>query len=197
MDNSNLLVTINRLGIIFNFIAGFLVAPELIGLERIKKAQSWINSSWVYTKGVLGRLGPKKEIREKILMWILFFLVFFSNIGYLLYEYIWNKSVSALFFLIGFQVLMMIIALYQSFKRYKLDRKKYGVFLYIFFSFIPVALLFILFFLFYWTSLFIVNILAEIVFRRLTLGSQFKGLLISLGVFLYILGNLLQLIATF
>jgi len=35
---------IERVGILLNFLAGFLLAPELIGAGRIAKAQSWIEA---------------------------------------------------------------------------------------------------------------------------------------------------------
>jgi hypothetical protein len=34
--------TLNRLGILLNFIAGFLLAPQLIGLRRIQAAEEWL-----------------------------------------------------------------------------------------------------------------------------------------------------------
>jgi hypothetical protein len=36
------LVWLNRLGIVLNFLAGFMLAPELIGLERIKNAEKFL-----------------------------------------------------------------------------------------------------------------------------------------------------------
>lgn len=44
---------LNRLGIILNFLAGFLLAPELIGLERIRRFEERMEksaSSWI--KGI-------------------------------------------------------------------------------------------------------------------------------------------------
>ena len=35
---------LNRVGIILNFLAGFLLAPELIGIERIKKYEKEIKT---------------------------------------------------------------------------------------------------------------------------------------------------------
>lgn len=36
---------LNRVGIVFNFVAGFLIAPELIGIDRLKRWENAIESS--------------------------------------------------------------------------------------------------------------------------------------------------------
>jgi hypothetical protein len=36
---------LNRTGIALNFIAGFLLAPELIGEARLRRGESWLRSN--------------------------------------------------------------------------------------------------------------------------------------------------------
>jgi hypothetical protein len=62
---------LNRIGIILNFLAGFLMAPELIGIERLKRAEEkiedmlskWKNRQDKFIIGARNRLTKtKKEI---------------------------------------------------------------------------------------------------------------------------------------
>jgi hypothetical protein len=32
---------LNRVGVVLTFLAGFLLAPQLIGLDRIRRVESW------------------------------------------------------------------------------------------------------------------------------------------------------------
>jgi hypothetical protein len=41
---------LNRIGIIFNFIAAFLIAPELIGLKRIEKLEKTLEKVLIFIK---------------------------------------------------------------------------------------------------------------------------------------------------
>jgi hypothetical protein len=46
---------LNRIGIILNFAAGFMLAPELIGLERIARAEIWLEKQSELWKGLVDR----------------------------------------------------------------------------------------------------------------------------------------------
>src|SRR3972149_12004161 len=44
---------LNRLGIILNFLAGFMLAPELIGIERLKKIELFLERVLLHVKSTL------------------------------------------------------------------------------------------------------------------------------------------------
>jgi hypothetical protein len=54
----------NRLGIILNFAAGFLIAPELLGLERLRKAETSIETIAAKFGAFLER--PRFYIRQSL-----------------------------------------------------------------------------------------------------------------------------------
>jgi len=53
---------LNRLGIILNFLAGFMLAPELIGIERLKKIELFLkNTKLAHDMGIRGRELVEKQ----------------------------------------------------------------------------------------------------------------------------------------
>jgi hypothetical protein len=56
---------LNRIGILLNFAAGFLLAPQLIGLDRIKKAERWAESTAANAHGTAGQRVASRQERER------------------------------------------------------------------------------------------------------------------------------------
>src|SRR5438105_240637 len=50
------IVWLNRAGIILNFLAGFMLAPDLIGLARLKKFEAALERVLQFLKSVISRI---------------------------------------------------------------------------------------------------------------------------------------------
>ncbi len=53
-------VAFNRLGILLSFVASFLIAPELIGLERFQRLEDWLESQGSRLASVL------EQVRQRV-----------------------------------------------------------------------------------------------------------------------------------
>jgi hypothetical protein len=51
---------LNRIGIVLNFLAGFMLAPELIGIERIRRFEQLILSRSKGTTNSLSKSIPRR-----------------------------------------------------------------------------------------------------------------------------------------
>jgi hypothetical protein len=58
---------LNRAGIILNFLAGFMLAPELLGLHRLREFEAYLEQMVTTQKSYFDRLTPKigSLVREK------------------------------------------------------------------------------------------------------------------------------------
>lgn len=149
---------INRLGIMLTFLAGFMVAPELIGLERLTRAERRIEK--VLAK-VVSSL--KDEIQPEAVFGLLL-----SIVAFFVWQLISDLPVLAYFKIIKPALYIKILGSFLL-----------GI----------VFMVCILVPVFYW--------LLSRMLSRLDGNDRLQGLIISWGIAFFIIGNLLQLIATF
>lgn len=225
---------LNRIGIILNFLAGFLIAPELIGLDRIRKAEQRLEDSmekvseWATKRGrqvrrewqgspfVYPPYNPKFYISFFVVLWTFVSVVIFLNVHsvtrtifYVLAAWV----VSEVLFVVTWVILELLIQdvlfprAYKAVVRTQAAQSNrsalLGLTMMIPLGCLPASLRFILgFILFVQGSPFaIIGILGKntlsFVYRILSGHDRLRSLLVSLGIIFFILGNLLQLWATF
>ena len=223
MENYSLWM--DRLGIILNFIAGFMVAPELIGNKRIKKTEKFFEQSAqnisILLENRIGFLPVTIESDASFTDYfsLLLSLIFatlimpMSLMGLLLLytDLLINKNFSTFNVIVilvisGLSAYGLLIVIKNKMFSLRLDINKprdYVLVLIIGFLF---ALLFIFIFVLYFFYLIFlsitgyiyrfIQIIMNLIHTKLEGENKLRTILISLGIFLFILGNLLQLLAT-
>lgn len=194
---------LNRIGIILNFFAGFMIAPELIGQKRLQQWEGRIERFAVHTRESIHRLAPmrgrhdkssgKREYSQESIRFMAHVL-FLATLVYAWIIYHWivtNRPSWALLgtsfwahliFAVGWvSALYMIIVLSRIW--HPIYSLMYPLGLPQFF----VARL----------ILWLVAGLLGRVARALIGNARLQSILVSWGIIFFILGNLLQLLATF
>lgn len=226
-------ILLNRIGIILNFLAGFLIAPELIGIKRIKRWESLIENRLTTMKK------QSEEIIERLAVYYRVYLIYdgkdlVSNIfgiglivislflvrdkGYIDFINSGNEKVYIRLLVGGFFILMGIIDIWETILFFKL--KYYWIFiLSLSTKLISVGGIIMLInifdgivFLLY--SIIIISSINTIqngfiwliprliegirfttsIFKK---GDELQSYLVTIGIVLFILGSIFQLIATF
>lgn len=210
---------INRIGIAFNFFAGFMVAPELIGDERLKRIEDYLENIFTNRKNVLERNyssvidyfntenSHSDETLDRIFrivsitmiltIILIAFLVWFH---YYLYSCI--VLILVYFFILVFAVNNLEAANSKTrvpfSERVRSFFSKYfikdNLMIPLFFMYLPiwhlsVKLIILIFSLIQKPFVFIVN--------KLSGDAQLRHILVRWGVILFIIGNVLQFVATF
>jgi len=222
-------VLLNRLGIILNFIAGFLIAPELIGEERLKHFEIWMKERLHrinkltdikrYTQGQSIKNVKLKEVqtvfstspaikaqfeamdkakknRAKLyyLTLIGLWLLLWQIVEYQAHKFIFVLSAIGIFFVIG------LIHHYLEVSQYEWLAISLIEFLMNFLGFVVYPLFFIIFFLLsisIRTVMYLFYQPTRLAIHILQGRDRLKSIVVSLGIILFILGNLFQFIATF
>jgi hypothetical protein len=52
-------VLLNQVGIVLNFLAGFMLAPELLGLERLRRIETYIEKRLTFMSNLADKIGNK------------------------------------------------------------------------------------------------------------------------------------------
>jgi hypothetical protein len=246
----NAYVWINRFGIIFNFIAGFLLAPELIGSKRLKKWENriensisniapsfrkFVNSVWEYASIMLVFIAliliaiaiSSVFFRDRL---ALFFTQFYAKaqteliierntssiIGSLRNEALSIRDESPFVLAInGFLLLASYITPIILFNRHatgntivKLVKLLKSIAIVTLIFIVLAVLSFVLLKIFFFETLFILFAfflvwfltlaclpLFRFILTRLAGEDKLRSNLMAIGVFFFIIGNLLQLIA--
>ncbi len=224
MDNAWL----NRIGIILNFLAGFLIAPELIGIERIRRLEALLERRIDETTNVLKDRTAKYQhgyyggtldaaahslivtllaiviiytvlmkdfiLTLKLLM-LAFTLMYLSSFGEVLTDFFggdlrrigesknWKgmREMGAIKFSVGLVIFLLLFSVPPFFIAIG------GSMIYL--ASYPTALML--------TILVGAQKLTAFIAVRLQGDDRIRSMIISWGIILFILGNLLQFIATF
>ena len=205
---------LNRVGIILNFLAGFLLAPELIGIDRIKKAEKKMESTGAKLKKIVHT--TLEKLPKRSLVMILFernpfFPVLMTFISALLIIWIikfsgfplGNIVINTIVLIFSVITISLIVfyfvhTTYMSLVRKDRETQKKlleAFFLTLFSPFVFIAHAFI------YPSLilamrFFENIIGFVV-RKLEGDKKLLAILVFWGVIFFIIGNVLQLLATF
>jgi hypothetical protein len=208
------LVWVNRLGIVLNFVAGFLVAPELLGIQRLERAERSLETFTKKGRGWLegGRYlffvtfreteeGIARGLRTKVqaellvvcaLFWIMLWWAWRSRL--------WLTFVLPIVIYFAF-VLMAMLAL--SFRMEGEEPiKSLPVRLALSLLLPCMGLTLTPIFALYDLLILGAALLAHRILGRLLTSleegdNRLRMLLVPVGIFFFIVGNLLQLIATF
>ncbi len=174
---------LNRIGIILNFLAGFLLAPELLGTERLEKFEdslerfgAKLTHYGVVAASILGQLLEGASVQtfdlfglpvRKSPLRIMIIIIVITWVFSLLFliETWGNRNTFYLFFL----VLVAIFAMSS-------------------FLMLSVVML---------TLLHIIVLLARLLVNKLAGDNKLRSGLVWMGIICFIAGNSLQFIATF
>ncbi|MHC0068366.1 hypothetical protein ACWATR_36805 [Nostoc sp. UIC 10890] len=193
---------LNRIGIILNFLAGFLLAPDLIGKERILYYEKILETKFSAFRRKVNRFSKKLSL-------VIYSMTIdiFSQEFDKLYRYIQNTS---LFIYNFFQLFLFIPSLIiTSYLFYQIEKivilffNKQNI-LYIILMIINMFISIILaviisYFIFkflYQVLIFFIFILNKIE-NKIKKDNTFLDLMTFWGIIFFIFGNLLQFIASF
>jgi hypothetical protein len=205
----------NRLGIIMNFLAGFLVAPELLGEERLVKTERYLENRFQRIQDVLTRAkdrikdsGPSisGEDEAGVKKMLPFSLLTILLLGAILYlESI--PLLSPLLFMnticVVSMVPMIFIVLIVSYhnipgpNRFVVKLVRSVILSSAFAGFFVFGLVSLPFLLLMEGIPSLIITLVRYILSGLAGDNRLRRLLIGWGIILFILGNVLQLISTF
>lgn len=184
----------NRSGIILNFIAGFMVAPDLIGEKRLVQLEALVETNSQRLMAIWQlRIYPYR----KYISWEVFgILLFLYASYYFIYkvhagESLLHVTLMLYIFDVGYMVIRKVRRLkpftWTGFGKTIIESQL------IFLKIMIGTPLIIFFYIFSWpfqqTLVFILN--------RLAGDNKLKSILVWWGIVFFIMGNLMQLIATF
>src|SRR5438552_568713 len=89
-------VWLNRVGIILNFVAGFLVAPELLGIKRVEAVEEWLKQTArnIVTDAPADTAGEELSLADPLTMGCLFLLIAPVLIfGWLIRYWLWGDII--------------------------------------------------------------------------------------------------------
>ena len=205
------LIILNPLGILLNFMAGFLLAPELIGIERLDKFEKWLEIKAPSNLKRISSLGgvisydpdPLDDIQVTVSNMILsvFRDIVFYIIPFWFYIYLIIKREISIgtFHIAGLTVILTAILLHLYLFFFSLwitvnqPTEKFGFLIYLLLA--PGIVGVILSF----ANLIIapVQISLRITLKILQGDKRLPSILTGIGIVFFIIGNILQFIATY
>jgi len=207
---------LNRVGIILNFLAGFLLAPELIGIDRINKAEvsleNYIKRLEARILSTLEKIGFKTKDKKDEFLAVLIFgsavIAMFLIIYWLSSKYGILQGIATFLGALAFTILALTWFYRKMFTENKgKSTKKFTAIIYggiAVFAAFWLGIFFILqgfLKLIIQTPVYGILILAKSVLRfisnKLAGNDRLRSMMVTLGILLFIIGNLLQLWATF
>jgi len=219
----NFTIWLNRAGIILNFLAGFMLAPELIGLARLQRAEDRIERTLQTMRRVSNQLTPSELTPNRVVtsdFMTVYSGIYFAILGSLLLLTISSglDYLSAFLF-----VVVLIRAIYQvciiltarivkasgvpdgGLHRYALKNSRLAlittVMIILGLVLLPVTIpIMIMLSIVVLVELVILRFVRYLLDRMigLMLGSdRLRSILIFWGILFFIGGNLLQFVATF
>lgn len=216
------LAWLNRIGIILNFLAGFMVAPELIGLERINKFEQYIEDRIELTKSSINRFLSENPLSFELewlqrnlfkSMLLSLTLICLSSVFWLIINSQLLVKVNSLIIASLLLLFILIIPLIPVLLLAVQTRNdslavKQGRSVELVVS-VPFKLFVLINGVFIWgillgLFLFLVYVIPQIIdsllgtiLRILSGNERMQSLLVAWGIVFFIVGNLFQLIATF
>jgi|GEM_PF-6740948 len=192
-------VLINRIGIVLNFLAGFMLAPELLGVERLRKAENSIESLSDNVSKYLLRISDamkdymigKLKIALLILVIVCGYL-FASILGALVVKKLEPIKGTGVFLVFAFFIVTLVLVIYQI----KTDplvllAPIVGPFWMIFV--LVSTLLSVLFLL----VIGFFSMVVTYVRQKMEGEGRLRSILVLWGIIFFIVGNALQFAATF
>lgn len=166
-------VVVNRIGLLLTFLAGFLLAPELIGVKRLSRFEEWLERT---AKNIAKNIQERRRQGIKLAHES----IFHEQRDVKPEEYTFARSAKAV---LGFYVIPLIAGTLAL------------IFIHDWLVRIFLAPLVIISWIFY----FIIFVWggALLLLRLLRGNNRLKTWMIVLGLLIYIVGNLLQFWATF
>jgi hypothetical protein len=191
---------VNRLGIILNFCAGFLLAPELIKIQRLQRFEKFLEENLPRFRNsieetlqknrvtVRGRFGILALVLGSLALWWIFILAMV-----IFFELPARWVPLAIAVSLGVGAIVAILVSMRASNALERTLRKIGD---IFFTILllPIAIL--------WglglvsVGSWLLSRVLGIVIARLTGNDRLRGIVVSLGIALFIMGNSLQLLAT-
>lgn len=197
---------INRIGIVLNFLAGFMLAPELLGVERLRKVENYIDKWALVTKHRIDvvLMGTKRMFRligvrsltASVIHTILQLIGMYTSLSS-------NNPINTIL-AIGYCIASFII-FYLFIKVYAYPEKRVNYKnMYHFFS-SSITMFFIMpsinFSLILSTPFLcliaILNTAIGYILRKLEGQERLRSILVWWGIIFFIIGNALQFISTF
>lgn len=185
---------LNRLGIVLNFFAGFMLAPELIGLERLTRAEIFLESK--LDKSVK-RLNSQRQ-------WLVDFMFFLkpSKQSHYLDSNFFDDLISCSGGLFWFFIFIAIIAVYFQINILKQVASwlMYIIgwgFLIVFGGAIVFTLGRIIIWILIILTLVIVQSILRFLLHKLKGDERLQAIIVWWGVIFFILGNLFQFVGSF
>ena len=221
---------LNRIGIILNLIAGFLIAPELIGEERLKRFEIWMkerlhrinkmtdinqytqdflrqearrkalkaersfknpaNRAWFDAKEKMKRLRANLYYLILIGLWV----ILYKTVEFQTHELIFTLSAISIFIVVGLVHYYVEISrnVWLLISLVEFSMNFLGFVLYPFF-----IVIFYLLFLLIRTVMYLFYQPTRLAIHTLQGRDRLKSIVVSLGIVLFIVGNLFQFISTF
>jgi hypothetical protein len=231
-------ILLNRLGIILNLIAGFLIAPELIGEERLKRFEIWmkerlhrinkktdinryaqelshkgaiLKASRISTtnpaiRAQLEAMEKSQDLRNNLYNLILIglWIILYETIEFQTHKFVFILTAIGILAIIGLIKLsietniILHIRLFENFLLYLvfIIIDFFMNFLFFVFGIILRIFIFVLFF-FAVPIMYLLFQLTRLTIHILQGRERVKSLVISLGIFFFIVGSMLQFVATF
>jgi len=209
---------LNRLGIILNFLAGFMLAPELIGIERLKKIELFLERVLLHVKSTLDtqlRRGNEKAglihilrpasviITLVLIIWSLQARYYFITFIAVLLIYFFLVSVGFALIQLN-EFILEVVKVFATFgfysprpirlSRWNVIRRYHFLLLtwYPLLAIVPaIANLTIE------PILLAINMIVSKSVRRLEGEERLRSMIVASGIVFFIVGNFLQLLATF
>jgi len=199
-------VLINRIGLILDLLASFMLAPELIGLDRIKKwedaLERMVSSGLMWLRGAVPT-GPRKDraqwVVEQIVIGGSIFLLsfqFWFVTWYLTRDLFWDVSTLHYVVLIVLFVALNIAAMVFYFKVFVPNLGRFG-YLGTLIIVVVISIITGLTQILRWLILLCLLCLLTFARRMLEGQDRLRAMIVAVGIFALIVGFLLQLLATF
>jgi hypothetical protein len=214
---------VNRIGIILNFCAGFLLAPELIGIQRLQRFETFLEEGLTSVRDLVGYLVEILSTRRIVLgryanlakgrtvlqlergrtlvyslgslvLWGIFLLAMFKWFDFsvrVTAATAVSLVATTLVALVAISVLSLVVlslALHRTLRIIWLI--SFGIVL------IPLGILATVCYGLVRVSAPLLSSVLGIVIARLMGSDRLRGIVVTLGIALFIVGNTLQLLAT-
>jgi hypothetical protein len=198
---------LNRTGLIFTFLSGFLITPELLGMPRLRKAETLIEDYSQQAIRILERTVepiseqlPKNNIGKIFTAFVGFIFLFSSASLIIIYTYDIKKTLLfiGMIFAVQCGMCLFVTFLDERGERYKTlfeSMMAFGTFI-LFQIVIVLSPLIIVLVAIYYLIKMTIMIPSEIM-RALTGEDRLPSILVYWGIILFIIGNALQFIASF
>jgi hypothetical protein len=223
MDNKTLIEWLNRTGIILNFLAGFLMAPDIIGRQRLNRWESSIEKQLLFVVTPFSKITARllnyiksdktipwllgKNIERSLILFTFASIAVTPGIFYFAANetglvFISDYKPFVIFFFKTLVITLIYFKVIDFFTKYVPDIINALVGLCLFFftlalGFIVIGVYVGIVLLFIYVIPKLLSDLISFILKRMEGQDRFASAFVICGVVFFIIGNLLQLIASF